>query len=57
MEETNSLSQLFKLLKNVFLKMVSFKFEILLLLKSSTITLLPVIVLIAEVSSKEDLSI
>ena len=49
-EETNLLSQLFKLVKKVSLTIISLKFVILLLLKQSTITLLFVILVIADVS-------
>ena len=57
MDETNSLSQLFKLAKKVFLTIFPSKLTILLLLNSSTLILSPVILAIAEVSNNEDFSI
>ena len=57
MDETNSLSQLFKLAKKVFLTIFTSKLTILLLLNSSTLILSPVILAIAEVSNNDDFSI
>ena len=57
MDETNSLSQLFKLAKKVFLTIFPSKLTILLLLNSSTLILSPVILAIAEVSNNDDFSI
>lgn len=57
MDETNSLSQLFKLAKKVFLTILPSKLTMLLLLNSSTLILSPVILAIAEVSNNDDFSI